>query len=266
MFIIPILFIVAIVLAVIVTRILMDKAAETGAQKVSAKEKDNPLIKKYAHANLQQFTRVFGNVGLVLTLLFIIWAFEKKNYDDSGLLDLGSVDDDFEDILEIPPTEQPPPPPPKIKLPEIIEVPDEEEIEEEIEVELDVEVTEETVVEEIVFEEAPEEENVDEIFTIVEEPAGFPGGLSAFYQYLKKEIKYPRQAQRMGIEGRVFVQFIVERDGTLTDIKVVKGIGAGCDEEAVRVLQNSPKWKPGKQRGRAVRQKMIQNILFKFSS
>ena len=112
----------------------------------------------------------------------------------------------------------------------------------------------------------PEEENVDEIFTIVEESASFPGGIQAFYEYLGKELKYPRQAQRMGIEGRVFVQFVVERDGSLTDIQVVKGIGAGCDEEAVRVLKNSPKWKPGKQRGKPVRQKMIQNILFKFAN
>ena len=70
----------------------------------------------------------------------------------------------------------------------------------------------------------------------------------------------------MGIEGRVYVQFIVERDGSLTDIKVVKGIGAGCDEEAVKVLKNSPKWKPGKQRGKAVRQKMTQPITFKFAN
>lgn len=221
--------------------------------------------KKNPKIDLARKSTLFLNIGLCGSLLLTILAFEWRSYDDSGLLDLGSVEDDFEDILEIPPTEQPPPPPPKIKLPEIIEVPDEEEIEEEIEVELDVEVTEETVVEEIVFEEAPEEENVDEIFTIVEESASFPGGISAFYAYLKKTMKYPRQAQRMGIEGRVFVEFVVERDGTLTDIHVIKGIGAGCDEEAVRVLKNSPKWKPGKQRGRAVRQKMIQNIRFVFS-
>ncbi|MEM9338840.1 MAG: energy transducer TonB [Bacteroidota bacterium] len=208
---------------------------------------------------------MFLNIGLCGSLLLTIAAFEWRSYDDSGLLDLGSVEDDFEDIIEIPPTEQPPPPPPKIKLPEIIEVPDEEEIEEEIEVELDVEVTEETVVEEIVFEEAPEEEEVDEIFTIVEEPAGFPGGIKAFYQYLSKSIKYPRQATRMGIEGRVFVQFVVEKDGSLTDIRVVKGIGAGCDEEAIRVLKSSPKWKPGKQRGRAVKQKIVQPISFKLN-
>ncbi len=222
--------------------------------------------KKNPKIDLSKKTGMFLNIGMAASLFLIIVAFEWRSYDDAGIMDLGNVDDDFEDILEIPPTEQPPPPPPKVQVPEIIEVPDEEEIEEEIEVELDVEVTEETVVEEIVFEEAPEEENVDEIFTIVEESASFPGGLQAWAKFLQKELKYPRQAQRMGIEGRVFIQFIVERDGSLTDIKVVKGIGAGCDEEAVRVLKNSPKWKPGKQRGKAVRQKYIQNIMFKFAN
>lgn len=222
--------------------------------------------KKNPKIDLSRKSGMLLNIGMALSLFFVIVAFEWRSYDDAGLVDLGTVDDDFEDILDIPPTEQPPPPPPKVQIPEIIEVPDEEEIEEEIEVELDVEVTEETVVEDIVFEEAPEEENVDEIFTIVEESASFPGGLAAWGKYLNKEMKYPRQAQRMGIEGRVFVQFVVERDGSLTDIQVVKGIGAGCDEEALRVITNGPKWKPGKQRGQPVRQKMIQNILFKFNN
>ena len=222
--------------------------------------------KKNPKIDLSRQSGLFLNVGMAASLFLVIVAFEWRSYDDTGLMARGNVDDDFEDIIDIPPTEQPPPPPPKVQVPEIIEVPDEEEIEEEIEVELDVEVTEETVVEEIVFEEAPEEENVDEVFTIVEESATFPGGIQAFYTYLGKELNYPRQAQRMGIEGRVFVQFVVERDGSLTDIQVVKGIGAGCDEEAVRVLKQSPKWKPGKQRGKPVRQKMIQNILFKFAN
>lgn len=222
--------------------------------------------KKNPRIDLSRKSGMFLNIGMAVSLFIVVVAFEWRSYDAAAIMDLGNVDDDFEDILEIPPTEQPPPPPPKIQQIEIVEVPDEEEIEEDIEVELDVEVTEETVVEEIVFEEAPEAERVDEIFTIVEESASFPGGISAFYEYLKNELQYPRQAQRMGIEGRVFVQFVVEKDGRLTDIQVVKGIGAGCDEEAVRVLKNSPKWKPGKQRGKPVRQKMIQNILFKFAS
>lgn len=106
----------------------------------------------------------------------------------------------------------------------------------------------------------------DEIFTIVEDPAHFEGGIGNFYRYLQQNLQYPEKAQELGIEGRVFVQFIVETTGEITDVQVVKGIGAGCDEEAVRVLQNSPKWIPGYQRGVAVRQKMIQNILFKFTS
>ncbi len=222
--------------------------------------------KKNPKSDLAKKSSLFLNIGLCCSLLLTIVAFEWRSYDDVGLIDLGSLEDDFEEILDIPQTDQPPPPPPKIKQPEIIEVQDDEEIEEEIEIELDVEVTEETVVDEIIFEEAPEEENVDTIFEIVEEPANFPGGLEAFYTYLKKEINYPRQAQRMNIEGRVFVKFVVELDGSLTDIEVIKGIGAGCDEEAVRVLQNSPKWKPGKQRGVPVRQSMIQFISFKFSN
>lgn len=99
----------------------------------------------------------------------------------------------------------------------------------------------------------------------LEESAGFAGGIEAFYKFLSENLRYPRRAQRMGIQGRVFIFFIVEKDGSLSNIRVVKGIGAGCDEESVRVMSLSPKWNPGKQRGKVVRQAMIQNILFKFN-
>lgn len=221
--------------------------------------------KKNPKADLDKKTGMFFNVGLAISLLFVITAFEWRFYDEGNLLDLGQVNDDFEDIMEIPPTEQPPPPPPKIQLPQIIEIPDEEEIEDEIEVDLDVEITEETVIEDIVFDEAPEEEVADEIFDIVEDQPKPPGGMPGFYKYVGKNIKYPNQARRMGIEGRVFVQFVVDKDGTLTDVKSIKGIGAGCDEEAVRILKGAPKWKPGKQRGRPVKVRMILPITFKLS-
>jgi protein TonB len=87
--------------------------------------------------------------------------------------------------------------------------------------------------------------------------------MDSFLKYVSKNLKYPAQARRMGVEGKVFVQFVVEKDGSITDIKVVKGIGAGCDEEAVRVLENAPKWKPGKQRGRPVKQRIVLPIVFK---
>lgn len=103
-----------------------------------------------------------------------------------------------------------------------------------------------------------------EIFTILHESAEFPGGLKEWAKYLSINLRYPEEAQRLGVEGRVFVQFIVEKDGSLTDIKVVKGIVAGCNEEAIRLIKESPKWNPGKRKnGEVVRQKYIQNILFK---
>ncbi|WP_421875222.1 energy transducer TonB [Marinoscillum sp.] len=222
--------------------------------------------KKNPKVDLARKSGMFMNIGFSVSLLLCIVAFEWRTYDQSDIVDLGQVQDDFEDIMEIPPTEQPPPPPPKIQLPEIIEVPDEEEIEEEIEVELDVEVTEETVIEDIVFEEAPEEEVVEEVFTIVEDQPEFPGGMAAFYKYVGDNMDYPSQARRMGIEGRVYVQFVVDKDGTVTEVTSVKGIGAGCDEEAERVLREAPKFKPGKQRGRAVKVRMVLPIIFKLSN
>ena len=219
--------------------------------------------KKNPNADLNKKTGLFLNIGLVVSLLAVITAFEWRFYDDGELMDLGQVSDEFEDVMEIPPTEQPPPPPPKIQQPEIIEVPDEEEIEEEIEVDLDVEITEETVVEDIVFDEPVEEEVAEEIFTIVEDQPSPKGGMAAFYEYVGKKLKYPAQARRMGIEGKVFVEFVVDKDGTITNVNAIKGIGAGCDEEAIRVIQASPKWNPGKQRGRPVKVRMILPITFK---
>ena len=203
------------------------------------------------------------NLGLICSLSITIIAFEWRYYEDGDLINLGNLDDNFEEIMEIPPTEQPPPPPPVIQQPEIIEVPDEEEIEQEIDVDLDVEITEETAIEEIIVSDEPEEEAADEIFYIVEENAEPYGGMSAFYQFFKKHVKYPPQARRMNIEGKVFVQFVVDIDGSIKDIKVIKPLGGGCDEEAIRILKKHPKWKPGKQRGRPVKVGMVIPIAFR---
>jgi protein TonB len=94
------------------------------------------------------------------------------------------------------------------------------------------------------------EEDPNKIFTSVEKIPEFPGGIDAFYKYLSKSIHYPSVARENGTQGRVIVSFVCERDGSLTDIKVARGIGDGCDEEAVRVLRASPHWKPGIQNGR----------------
>lgn len=219
--------------------------------------------KKTPKADMNKRTSLFLMIGLIVSLGLTLMAFEWKKYEAGDLMDLGEVSDEFEELTEIPPTEQPPPPPPKIQQPQIIEIPDEEEIEEEIEIDLDVEITEETEVEEIVFEEEPEEEVAEEVFLVVEEQASFPGGNKAWGKFLKKNLKYPRQATRMGISGKVFLSFIVDKQGVISDIQVLRGIGGGCDEEAIRVLKASPKWNPGKQRGRAVKSRMAFTIDFK---
>jgi protein TonB len=191
-------------------------------------------------------------------------AFEYSVRDESGDVNLAKNTNLVEEILEVPPTEQPPPPPPKIQQPQIIEVPDEEEIKEDIKVEFDVEVTEDTKVEEITIAPVVEEkEDVDQIFLVVEESATPKGGMAAFYKYVSEKMKYPAQARRMGIEGKVFIEFVINRDGSITDVKLMKGIGAGCDEEAIRVVQSAPPWNPGKQRGKPVRQRYVVPIIFK---
>lgn len=220
--------------------------------------------KKTEKADLTNKSGLFFNIGLVVTLLIVVMAFEYSVRDDSGDVNLAKNTNMVEEILEVPPTEQPPPPPPKIQQPQIIEVPDEEEIKEDIKVEFDVEVTEDTKVEEITIAPVVEEkEDVDQIFLVVEESASPKGGMAAFYKYVSDKMKYPAQARRMGIEGKVFIEFVINRDGSITDVKVMKGIGAGCDEEAIRVVQSAPPWNPGKQRGKPVRQRYVVPIIFK---
>ncbi|WP_176956104.1 M56 family metallopeptidase [Catalinimonas alkaloidigena] len=103
----------------------------------------------------------------------------------------------------------------------------------------------------------------DEVFLVVEEQPAPVGGMEAVTSYLQENLAYPAQARRMGIEGRVFVEFIIEKDGTISNVKSVKGIGAGCDAEAVRVVSEMPNWNPGKQSGQAVKVKMVLPIMFK---
>ena len=92
-----------------------------------------------------------------------------------------------------------------------------------------------------------------QIFTVVEELPEFPGGTSALMHFLQSNLRYPVTAKNAGIQGTVFVSFVVEPDGSISNINVLRGIGGGCDEEAVRVVGMMPKWEPGRQRGEAVR-------------
>lgn len=200
--------------------------------------------------------RLFFFVGLTLSLLIVIFAFEYKVSDQGAIIMLEGTANEIEMMAEIPLTEQPPPPPPPTQnIPQIItEVANDEEIVEDLKVEIDVEATVDMTVEEVVFEEVEvEEEKVEEIFSIVEKFPEPIGGYAAFYEFLNKNLKYPREAIRDRVQGKVFVNFVIEKDGSLTNFKVVKGIGSGCDEEAIRVLGTVPHWEPGRQRGHNVR-------------
>lgn len=224
--------------------------------------------KKTPSADLTKKVGMFTNLGLAVAVGLTLAAFEYKSFDDSGLKDLGSVADNFEELLDVPITQQPPPPPPPppMEQPVIEEIPDEVEIEEKIEVNFDVDVKETTVIKEVAIKEVViEEEKADQIFDVVETQPNPPGGMSGWNKYLSNNLKYPTQARRMGVEGTVIVVFVINTDGSIQDVEVLRGIGGGCDEEAVKVVTNAPKWEPGKQRGKPVRTRMRLPIRFKLS-
>ena len=102
-----------------------------------------------------------------------------------------------------------------------------------------------------------------DVYQIVEQMPEFPNGQEALMLYIAKQVKYPAEAKKAGAYGRVFIGFIVEPDGSLSDFKVLRGIGFGCDEEALRVVKSMPKWQPGMQRGKAVRVKYLVPVNFK---
>ena len=106
-------------------------------------------------------------------------------------------------------------------------------------------------------------DSADSIYEVVEVDPEFPGGIESLYKYLAENIKYPEQAKKDGIEGRVFVRFVVEPNGTVSNTEVLRGIGGGCDEEALRVVGSMPRWTPGTVGGKAVRVHFNLPIVFK---
>ena len=101
-----------------------------------------------------------------------------------------------------------------------------------------------------------------EVFVFVEDQPSFPGGDKARIKYLQENIHYPEEAKEAGVQGTVFITFIVEKDGRITNVKVLRGLGGGLDEESVRVIKSMPIWEPGRQRGKAIRCQFIMPIRF----
>jgi len=202
--------------------------------------------KKNPEVNLERKRGLFLQIGLVIALLVVLGAFEYKTYEKVAY-NLGALNlDDLEEEI-IPITKQeikpPPPPPPPPEIIEIVE--DDVEIEDEIEIE-DTESDEDEEIEII-------EEDDDEFFMVVENMPIFPGGDLGLMKYIQKHVKYPAIAKEYNITGKVYVSFIVDKSGSVTNVKIVRGVDKNLDAEAVRVVKSLPKYKPGKQRGKAVR-------------
>ncbi len=221
--------------------------------------------KKTAKANLENKKLMFMQIGLIISLLIAWLAFEHKSYaqrevDES--LHRQAVELD-EEMVEITKQEEVKPQPVEVpkQTTQLEIVNDDVEVED---IEINAEMDQNEVMEEYVAPEIEEEDVVEqEVFTIVEEMPSYPGGEAKMYEYLGKNIKYPQIARESGIQGRVFVNYVVEPDGSVSNVKVLRGIGGGCDEEAMRVVKAMPKWKPGKQRGKAVRVSYTLPVVFK---
>ena len=229
--------------------------------------------KKNPKSDLRKYSGLFLAAGLCLVLLISWQAIEFKSYERQYDLESLNVEDD--DDEEIPITEQlkTPPPPPPPPAPEIIEiVEDEEEIEETI-----IESTEtdqEEVVEEV--EVMEEELDIDVPFAIIEDVPLYPGcenvpksqRRKCFQEKIQKhiynEFRYPEIAQEMGIQGRVFVQFMIGKDGTISGIRT-RGPDKNLEKEANRIISKLPRMTPGKQRGRPVRVPFSIPVTFKLN-
>lgn len=225
-------------------------------------------IKKTSKANLENKKSSWLLVGYVIVLVFMFVAFEWSKRDVK--IDMSGVITEklFELDMEIPMTEQKeliaPPPPEAPTVAEILTIVDDKTNVEETNIASSEELGKKIEIKPIattIEESAPVE---DEIFEIVEEnPEFLDGGTAGLMQYLGRNIKYPTIAQDNGTEGRVTVQFVVNKDGSIVDVKVLRGIDPYLDKEAVRVISSMPKWKPGKQRSKPVRCKFTVPVMFK---
>ena len=214
-------------------------------------------LKKNPKADLEKRRGLYLEIGLVVILAASLVAFNIKSYDaeETTIIQRDAVREEEEIIIQTQEQELPPPPPPE--APEVTTefevVQDDKEIENELVVNAQVdEDTKNIEITPVKIEEEEEEEDV-QIFTVVENDPEFPGGMEALYKYLAQNIKYPQLARDNNITGKVYVTFVVERDGSIANPRVLRDIGGGCGAEAIRVVKSMPKWTPGKQRGKAVR-------------
>ena len=218
---------------------------------------NNMEAKKTPRADLENRRGLFLEIGLAVILAAALVAFNIKSYDKE-VKEVSTRTADVEIDADIIQTSEDTPPPPPPEEPEVVATElnvvenDAEDIHEvgiinaEAKADEALEFTRVEVKEEV-------EEAEEEVFLVVEEDPEFPGGLDALSKFIADNIKYPQLAKENNITGKVFVSFVVEKDGRVGQVKILRDIGGGCGNEAVRVVKMMPRWKPGKQRGKAVR-------------
>ena len=221
-------------------------------------------IKKSDKADLEKKKGIFLQIGYVVVLGIVLLAFEwgTRPKGSGSLGQIGDMDIE-EEIIPITRQQNEPPPPPPPQQTEVINiVEDDVEIEDELILD-DTEADQDTEIEIMEFEEEEEEVEETEVFFRVEDMPTFQGQSSdAFRTYIQQNLSYPVIAQENGISGRVYVQFDIGPDGNVINAVVVRGVDPSLDKEALRVVRSSPKWTPGKQRGRPVRVRFTFPIVF----
>ena len=220
-------------------------------------------VKKNGKVNLENKRVLFVEIGLVVTLAVCLvafeWTSEPKENNAFMVQQGGDIDEEIVPITRQQ-IEQPPPPPPPPQVIEVINI-----VEDNVDIE-DIsfegaEADESMSIDFVPYTE--EEEAEEEVFFIVEDMPKFAGGgKEKFREYIAQNLQYPPIAAENGISGRVFVQFAVDNAGNVVDVKVVRGVDPALDKEAVRVVKSSPKWTPGKQRGRPVKVQFTFPIVF----
>jgi periplasmic protein TonB len=213
-------------------------------------------IKKSPKADLENKKAIFMQIGLVVVLSLVLIAFEWTSTDlgvNTGLA--GSEVEVEEEIIPITRQEEvkPPPPPPPPQVTDILNIVDDDvELDDDLDI-LDSEMDQDKQQVDFAIVVEEEEREDSQVFLIVEEMPEFPGGNEALQKYLGSSVKYPSIAQENGIQGKVYIQFVINTKGDVTNAVVLRGVDPSLDKEALRVVQAMPKWKPGQQRNRPVR-------------
>ncbi len=228
-------------------------------QNVNVKLKTNMELKKSPKADLGNKKLLFLEIGLVCSLAVTLGAFNYTTKEmTKSSLENNEVAEEVEEVMITEPLETPPPPP--VEVPEISFSDQIDIVEDDIEVEdiiIDSEDSEDFEITIMDYQEEVVEEEVEEEaipFQMVSEQPTFMGkDAKEFGKWVGSKIQYPEMARENNVQGRVILQFTIEKDGSLTNIKVVRGVDPALDKEALRVVSSSPKWKPGMMRDKAVR-------------